>query len=290
MTPIAYHDPVTIEDAVRLLGEDPEAVCLAGGQTLVAGMNTGFVQPSALISLRRIAALQGIHRDAGGAIAIGAMATHRTISREACLTGGHAVLRTAAGAIAHPAIRAMGTIGGSICHADPMADYPGVLSALDAEMEIASRNGGRRVGAEEFFVDFLTTALEPGELLVRIHLPAAPAGSVGVYEKFARADGDFATVSVALMLAMDGPRCRAVSLALGSCGATPLRSRQAESLLRGSELTRDILAEGCRLLDRMAQPMDDVRGSAAYRRSLIPRLVGRAVARAKAEIERRGAL
>ena len=287
MKSIAYHDPTEIEDAVRLLADNPDAVCLAGGQTLVAGMNTGLLQPSALVSLRRIAALKGIHCDADGAIAIGAMTTHRAISQEAGLTGGHVVLREAAGKIAHPAIRAMGTIGGSICHADPMADYPGVLVALDAEIEIASRDGRRRIGADEFFVDFLTTALEPGELVVGIHLPAAAAGSVGVYEKFVRADGDFATVSVALMMAMDGARCRAIGLALGSCGSTPVRSRQAETLLRGSELTQEILTKGCRLLDQMAQPMDDVRGSAAYRRALIPRLVSRAVERAKAEIDRR---
>ncbi len=287
MTAIAYHAPDTIEDAVRLLADDPDAVCLAGGQTLVAAMNTGIARPSAVISLRRIAALEGIFRDGDGAIAIGAMATHRSISREGRLTGGHAVLREAAGGIGHPAIRSRGTIGGSICHADPMADYPGALAALGAEIEIASRDGRRRIGAGEFFVDFLTTALEPGELVARIHLPPAPTGSIGVYEKFARAEGDFATLSVALMVAMEGARCRAIGLALGSCGSTPVRSRQAESVLRGSVLSRDILAEACRLLDRAARPMDDVRGSAAYRRALIPRLVSRAVERAKAEIDRR---
>lgn len=285
MTAIAYHAPASIEDAVRLLADDPDAVCLAGGQTLVAAMNTGIARPSAVVSLRRIEALAEIHRDGDGAIAIGAMATHRAISREDRLAGGHAVLREAAGEIAHPAIRARGTIGGSICHADPMADYPGALAALGAEIEIASREGRRRVGTDDFFLDFLTTAVEPGELVVRVHLPPAPAGSVGVYEKFARADGDFAILSVALMVAMEGGRCCAIALALGSCGPTPVRSREAESVLRGSDLSPDYLAEACRLLDRAAQPMDDVRGSAAYRRALIPRLASRAVERAKAEID-----
>lgn len=284
MTPIAYHDPATIEDAVRLLTNIPDAVCLAGGQTLVAGMNTGLIRPAALISLRRIPSLHGIEQIEDGAIAIGAMATHQAISRYSGLTGGHGVLRDAAGRIAHPAIRARGTIGGSICHADPMADYPAVLVALDAEMEIASNQGMRRVAAEGFFIDFLTTVLEPGEMVTRIHLPTAATGSVGAYEKFARAEGDFATVSVALTLAMDDMRCSSIGLALGSCGPTPIRSREAEAVLIGSDFAPDILANACQILGSATEPMDDVRGSASYRRTLIPRLVDRAIAQARAAL------
>ena len=200
------------------------------------------------------------------------------------LTGGHGVLREAAGKIAHPAIRARGTIGGSICHAEPMADYPAVLVALGAEIEIASNQGMRRVAAEAFFIDFLTTVLGPGEMVTRVHLPTAPTGSVVAYEKFARADGDFATVSVALTMAMDDMRCSSIGLALGSCGPTTIRSREAEAVLFGSDFTPNIIADACQILGSATEPMDDVRGSASYRRTLIPRLVDRAISQARAAL------
>ncbi len=173
-----------------------------------------------------------------------------------------------------------GTIGGSICHADPVADYPGVLVALDAEIEAASVGGRRWIRADEFFVDFLTTSLRAGELVTRVRFAAPPPTAVGVYEKFARADGDFATVSVAVMLAMEGGVCIGIGLALGSCGPTPVRSRDAERNLLGTTLSDEAIAEACAVFDGIARPMDDVRGSAAYRRMLIPRLVRRAVLRA----------
>ena len=139
-----FHGPSTVDEAVSLLAADEDARCLAGGATLVAMMNADLVMPSALVSLRHIEALRGIAADSGGGLRIGAMATHREVAGAAGLDGAHALISETARVIGHPAIRNMGTIGGSIGHGDPQADYPGALVALDAAVEL--RGGGRGAG------------------------------------------------------------------------------------------------------------------------------------------------
>lgn len=180
----AYHQPDSLEAALAMLARMPDASCLAGGQSLVAGMNTGLVRPSALIDLNRIEALRGIAVDVDGAVVIGAMTTHDAVARETGLPGALALLAEAAGHIAHPAIRVRGTIGGSICHADPAADYPTVLVALDAVIEIAHAEARRTVPARRFFTGFLATDLRPGELVTRIRFPAFAGAAT--YEKLCR--------------------------------------------------------------------------------------------------------
>jgi carbon-monoxide dehydrogenase medium subunit len=244
-------------------------------------INGGLAEPPALVTLRHVEELSGVTAGADGAVMVGAMVRHADLAHEPRLAGGHAVLREAAARVAHPAIRNLGTIGGSLCHADPNSDYPGVVLALGAEIEVANAEGRRWVAADGFFVDFLTTVLEPGDLVTRVRLPASPRGAVGVYEKFARVDGDYATVSVALVLAMAGGSCAEVSIALGSCGAVPVRSPEAEARLRGSRLEAEDVAAASALLLERCSPIDDVRGSEEFRRMLVPRLVGRALDRAK---------
>ncbi|MEQ9813432.1 MAG: xanthine dehydrogenase family protein subunit M, partial [Azospirillaceae bacterium] len=280
-----YLEPGTLDEALRLLAEEEDVACLAGGQTLVGVLNLGVAEIAALMSLRRIPDLNQIQVSSDG-ITVGAMATHAAVARDARLTGRFALLREAAGRIAHPAIRSQGTMGGSICHADPAADYPGVLVALDAEVQIASAAGRRSLPAGAFFVDFLATALEPGEMVTAIRFPgsAAAAGEQGVYEKFTRVDGDYATVSVACVLGMAEGRCRSAAIALGSCDVRPVRSAEAEACLAGSCLEDAALAEAGRLRAGAADPQTDTRGSADYRRRLIPGLVARAVSRARAAL------
>jgi carbon-monoxide dehydrogenase medium subunit len=272
---------------VQLLAGREDAKCLAGGQTLIAMMNAGLLDLGAIVSLRRVVGLDGIEFAADGSLWIGAMTRHAAVAKDLRIGGGHAVVRRAAEVIAHPAIRNMGTLGGSICHADPNSDYPAAIVAAEAEVEIAGPDGGRTVAAADFFVDYLTTQLEPGELVTRVRLPAAPAGSVGVYEKFARTDGDYATVSVALMLQMSAGKCQHIRLALGACGMTAVRVRAAEELLEGSDLAEDVLRDAAALLVEACDPIDDVRGSAEYRRMLVPTLVRRALDRAYMELEAR---
>lgn len=271
--------PKTVEEAVALLAEEPEARCLAGGATLVAMMNADLLEPSALISLRDVESLGRVSREADGGIAFGAMANHADIAAMSGYDGGQSVLRDAARAIGHPAIRNMGTIGGSIAHADPAADYPAALVAADASIEVAGAQGRREVAAADFFVDYLETALRPGEMVSAVRLPPAPDGAVSAYEKFARVDGDFATVSVAVVLSGEDGRCARISL--GGCGPAPVRSTEAEAVLVEKGISKDSISAACEALAAAADPMDDFRGSAEYRLLLIPALVERAVARAR---------
>jgi len=173
--------------------------------------------------------------------------------------------------IANATVRNMGTIGGSISFADPGLDYPPALVAAGAMVEIASVEGRRTVPATEFFVDWYLTALEPGELVTAVLLPA-PERGVGVYVKHARVAGDYATASVAACLHEDGR----VSVAVGACGPTPLADAETDALL-SSERSDAAIARAAELLVQRADPLDDVRGSADYRRLLIPRLLSRAV-------------
>ncbi len=275
-----YHEPATIEEAAALLAADEDARPLAGGATLVAMMNAELVEPTALVSLRRIAALDGIAKAADGTVTIGAMTSHHAIAATETLDGGQAIVRHAARVIGHPAIRNMGTIGGAIAHADPSADYPAALVAAGAIVEAFGPGGARDIAAEGFFVDFLETSLAPGELVSAVRLPASLQGASAAYEKFARVDGDFATLSVAVVVAMDGGVCGQIRVALGSAGPTPVRAEAAEALLAGTALDDDAIAAAAAILVAASDPLDDVRGSAEYRLMLIPELLKRAVRRA----------
>jgi carbon-monoxide dehydrogenase medium subunit len=275
-----YVEPLTVGEVVAALTENNGARCLAGGQTLVAMMNAGLIEPPLVVGLRRVAELKGIEFDATGSVVIGAMMTHAALARETRLSGAHAVLREAAATIAHPAIRNMGTLGGALSHADPNADYPPAVLAAGAEIEVVGPGGRRTIAASDFFLDFLTAAIEPGEIVTKIRVPPPAPGSIGVYDKFARVDGDYATASIAVVLAMTGASCSAIRVAVGACGPTPMRAPEADQLMIGTELEAPVLARAGQILAETIDPVDDVRGSAEYRRMLVPRLLTRAVQRA----------
>jgi carbon-monoxide dehydrogenase medium subunit len=280
-----FFEPTTVDEAVRYLAADPDHRCLAGGATLVAMMNAQLVEPAGLVSLAKVDGLKGIARGGDGGLAIGAMTLHQTVADSPLFEGGHALVRDAARLIGHPAIRNMGTMGGSISHADSAADYPAALVAADATIEIAGPKGRRSVGAGDFFVDYLQTALEPGELVTAIRLPPAPKGTASAYQKFARVEGDFATVSAAVVLAMDGGKCKTIRIAVGACAPTPVRVAKAEAELVGGALDDRALAAACKTLAEACDPVDDFRGSGEYRRMLVPVLVRRAVAAARKRLE-----
>ena len=271
-----YLEPETIDEAIAALASADDTRCLAGGATLVAMLNAELVDPEVLVGLRRIHALRGIHRTADG-IRIGAMTTHNEIAADDRLVGALAMVRSAAGQIAHDAIRYVGTIGGSIAHADPSADWPAAITAADASIEMASSSGTRSLGVDEFFLGYLQTAAQPGEIVTAVNIPSGPDNARGYYMKFSRVDGDYATVSIALVLAMKGTRCDYIRFAAGACGPRPLRVAAAEDRLLGTELTAEDIAAAGELLAAEADPVTDVRGSAEYRRLLIPRLLKRAI-------------
>lgn len=274
--PVDYFVPETMAEAVRLLSEDDEARCLAGGQTLVAMMNLGIVAPSRLISLKRIPELKGITTLPDGGRRIGAATTHATLAAEN-FPGAQAIVPHTARQIAHPAIRTRGTIGGAVAHADPAADFPAALVAADASIETFGPGGVRHIPAEDFFIDYLTVALDPGELIAAILLPPGGTAAAGSYLKFGRVDGDYATVSVAVCLSMADGICQSARIALGSCGERPVREPDAETALIGTDFDDTALAAAGAILSDACRPEDDVRGSAAYRRAIVPGLVARAV-------------
>lgn len=263
--------PTTLAEATALLAQDADAKPISGGATLVAMMNARVVEPKALVSLAGIAELQGIAATADGGVRIGAFTRHRETAASALLVHGNAVLRSAAGQIANATVRNMGTIGGSIAFADPGLDYPPALVAAGARVEIASIAGRRVVPAREFFVDWYVTALQPGEIVSAVLLPAVRGGA-GVYVKHARVAGDYATASVAASMSSDGR----MSVAVGACGPTPLASDDANALL-SKDRSDTTIARAAEALQALADPLDDVRGSADYRRRLIPGLLKRAV-------------
>jgi carbon-monoxide dehydrogenase medium subunit len=281
--------PASVAEALALLARLPEARIIAGGASLVAMINARLADPAALVSLARIEELQQITESPGGGLRIGAMARHRDLAAETRFSGTLAVVQMAAAQIANATVRNMGTIGGAVAHADPGLDYPPALVAAGAMIEIAAAGGRRQMPAGDFFVDWYATALQPGEMVAAVHLPAARPG-VGLYHKFARVSGDYATVSVALTMVRDGVRdgvhdgvrdgvrdgaAIVTRAAIGGCGPTPLMITEANRLLSGDPTAQDLRRAG-ELLQAAADPVDDVRGSAEYRRMLIPRMLARA--------------
>lgn len=273
-----YH-PSSVEEALALLAQDPEAKLMSGGATLVAMINARVLEPRALVSLSRIDEIKGISQLPDGRVRIGAFTRHCETAASPLLTGTAAVLRHAAGQIANATVRNMGTIGGSIAFADPGIDYPPALVAAGAVVEIASASGRRSLPVAEFFVDWYTTALEPGEIVTAVILPQPGAGA-GHYLKHARVAGDYAIASVAVSLDRRG----AIRVAVGSCGPTPIADAQADAIL-SADCSPAALARAGALLQDKADPLDDVRGSADYRRMLIPRLLARAVHSVHATLE-----
>jgi len=260
--------PRTLDEAYRALMTD-EARCLAGGQSLVAMMNLGLVSPSLLVSLRHIESLRGIYLNPDGSVRLGAMTTHAELAELDLPGAAVSLLASAARVVAYPAVRMQGTLGGSIAHADPAADYPVVLTAAEATIEIGSARGTRFVKAGDFFRGVFETALQQGEIVVAVVLPPVVAHAGAAYEKLSVVAGDFAIVSVAAIVAATA------QVAIGGCGPKPLFACNLA-------VTDDALLTVGRRLAEESDPPSDQRASAAYRRRVIPALMRRAVRAAQA--------
>jgi carbon-monoxide dehydrogenase medium subunit len=224
-----------------------------------------------VINLAGIAALRGFERQADGGLRIGGMVRHREVADASILTGDQAMIRQAAGVIANRVVRNMGTLGGAVGNADPAADYLPVLACADAQVELAGPDGLRHLAMHEYLVDWYETALQPGEFVAAVILPPTGQGP-SVYRKLARTPGDYATVSVAC--ARVG---QSVRVAVGACGPAPLRAPDDEAALSGHLTDPDAVAAFGAALAALADPIDDVRGSAEFRRRLIPRMVAAAI-------------
>jgi len=274
-----YQAPGTVEDAVRAIhqaGEDGKV--MAGGQSLMPVLRLRLAAPEMVIDLGRVAGLRGV-RDDGDALVIGAMTTHYDVIGDP-MVGEHAALlaRTTA-TVADPQIRHRGTFGGSLAHADPAGDLGAAVIAMGAEMVIAGMDGRRTVPAAEFFVDYFTTALAAGELLVEVRVPKH-TGWGAHYEKFNRTAQAWCIVGAAATVRLSGGTIAEARVGLANMGPTPVRASAVEQALAGAPATADAIRAAAAHAAEGTSPPSDANADPEYRRHLAEVLVRRAVAAA----------
>jgi aerobic carbon-monoxide dehydrogenase medium subunit len=279
--PFRYHAPDTLEEALALLAEyGDDARPLAGGQSLVPVLNFRLANPAVLVDLNRIETLAGI-ADGGTSILIGAMTRQRTVERSALVADRAPLVNEAMQHVAHPQIRNRGTFGGSLAHADPAAELPTVMLASGARLRLRSRLRERWLTADEFFLGLFTTALETGELLVEIEIPAREPRTGYAFEEVSRRHGDFALFGVAVNLRVDESGvCTAAQIVCVNPGAGAERATRAAGALIGRRIDEAATREAARLTSEELTPTSDVHASSAYRLQLARVLTARAIARA----------
>lgn len=274
--PFRYAAPDTVAEALGLLrsyGQDGKL--LAGGQSLVPLLNMRLARPSVIIDLNRIRELSYIKED-NGEIAVGAMTRQREAELSPLIRRRLPLLAEALGVVGHPQIRNRGTIGGSIAHADPSAELPAVAAVLQAKMVIRGPKGRRVLTPEEFFLTYLTTALEPDELLVEIRFPVVPKAGAAFLE-VARRHGDYALAGVAVVVSKNGERVGTCRLAFTGVGPGPVRIPEAEAAVTGNHLTDRVLQDVRKTVEERLDPDSDVHASAEYRKHVAGVLAVRAL-------------
>ncbi len=275
--PFEYHAPTTVAQAASLMmefGEDSRI--LAGGQSLVPLMKLRFLSPGHIIDIGKIPGLNYIRDDS--VLRIGSMTRHREISTAPIIKQKYGILSEAAMNVGDPQIRNQGTIGGTICHADPSADIPATLVALDAQFELTSPSTSRTVDSRDFFHDVFETDLAQNEILTEIRIANLPDRSGGSYMKFRRAAGDFAIVGVAAIICPnDAGECRDVRIGLAGVAPTPLRATKAELFLKGKKPNKAVLVETAGKSAEDFNPTSYIRGSAEYKREMVKVFVRRAI-------------
>jgi len=276
-----YAAPRSIAEAVALLrAHDGEAKLLAGGQSLMPLLAMRLARPSLLIDLGRIEGIDYVREEAGS-IAIGAMTTKTTVERSELVRTRQQLFLEATRLIGHPQIRNRGTVGGSMAHADPAAEYPAAALVLGAKLRVVGDEGERSIDAADFFVSTLTTALEPFEILTEVRVPMLAPGTGWSMLEVSRRHGDFAMAGAALTLRLDGGRIASARIVLFGVGPVPVRARAAEEILAGEKPAAAIYtraaAQACA---SVSEPLSDLHASAEYRLHLAGVLVERALAEA----------
>jgi carbon-monoxide dehydrogenase medium subunit/6-hydroxypseudooxynicotine dehydrogenase subunit alpha len=277
--PFAYARAGSLDEALSMLREaGDEAKLLAGGQSLVPLLVYRVVRPTHLVDIDALGGgLAGLARDEEK-LELGALMRHETLAR-AELLGAECLLAQAAAQIGHVPIRVRGTLGGSVAHADPAAELPLALLALDAEIQVRSASGGRAVPAAGFFLGPFTTALAADEAVVAVTVPAAARSARSAFGEFAVRSGDFALAAAGVVAHLDDGRATAVRIALAGVAATPVRALEAESRLEGAELTDEAIDEAARAAAAGCDPAEDATTTASYRRTLVARLTRDALRR-----------
>lgn len=279
--PFQYVAALSVEDAIALLSKyGSDAKLIAGGQSLVPMMNFRLARPEWLIDINRISGLAGIAQK-NGALRIGSLTRYSELEASEAVQRSVPLLGLMLPHIAHKAIRNRGTIGGSICHADPAAEMPVAMLALDAIFELRGPTGTRRIAADDFFIGQMTTGIEAEEILIAIEIPEIENSEKHGFSEFARRRGDFALASAAAVLRFNGERISDhVRIAVGGLSERAERARAAEALLAGNAPTAALIEEAAKAAAAEVKAGSDLHATEAYRRSLIATQVKQALAAA----------
>jgi aerobic carbon-monoxide dehydrogenase medium subunit len=282
LPPFEYACPTTVSEAVALLAShDGEAKPLAGGQSLVPMLAFRVASPSLLVDLRKLAELREIKISEDG-VTLGAMVRWREILDDARLRNAHPLLVAAVEHVAHYQIRNRGTVGGSLAHADPAAELPGIVVTCEAKIAVVGKSGTRTIDAADFFEGPLMTALKPDEIITEIRFPAWPAKRRFGFQEFARRRGDFALAAAMLFYDEDGGK--ATNARVGAVGVadTPQRLPKVEQVLNGNAIDEAVIAKAEAAASASVDPHDDIHAGGAYRKALVGVMVERALRSAAA--------
>jgi aerobic carbon-monoxide dehydrogenase medium subunit len=278
----AYYRPKSVAEAVAKLSElGDDARAIAGGHSLIPMMKLRLATPDHLVDLRDVAGLKGVRAE-GSDIVIGAMTTQHELIGSDLLASKLPILRETSMVIADPQVRYVGTLGGNLANGDPGNDMPAVMMALGASYQLAGKKGERRVAAREFYQGAYFTAMETGEILTAIRIPAPPAGHGYAYEKLKRKIGDYATAAAAVILTMNAGKVAACAIGLTNVAETPLYAEAAGKLLVGSSLDAASVKKAVAAAEAITAPASDNRGPATYRTKMAGVMLTRALARARA--------
>ncbi len=278
-----YQAPKSLDEALRLLGRHgDEAKILAGGHSLLPLMKLRLASPRYVIDIGHLRGLDYIRED-GDQIAIGALTTHAQVAASELLREKCPLLPETAAAIGDIQVRNRGTIGGSLAHADPAADYPAAILALDAELVVQSGSGKRTIFAAEFFVDLLQTQVRPGEILTEVRVPIRRSGEGSAYRKFHQPASGFATVGAAarLITSKDG-KIQDIALGMTGVGSKAYRASTVEKALRGKKADDGAIAAACAKAAQGVEPLSDIFASSEYRRAMAAVFAHRAISAALA--------
>jgi aerobic carbon-monoxide dehydrogenase medium subunit len=281
-----YEEPLELERALELLAEHgDEARVIAGGTALINLMKQRLVQPSSLVSLRRIAELEGIRRN--GELRIGALSTHRAVETSPLVEAHAPMLTEMFHHVASVRVRNIATLGGALAHADPNQDAPPALIAVDARVRVRSARAEREIPIDEFFSGYYETVLDPDEVVMEVVVPQQPAASGAAFLKFLpQTQDDYATVSAAVRLTLEGGRIVGARVAVGSAGPTAIRLHNVEAALTGQAPQPSVFRDAASLAADAVDPTSDFRGSAAYKREMSTVFVRRALEQAAQRAQR----
>jgi carbon-monoxide dehydrogenase medium subunit len=277
----SYHRPKSVQEAIALLAELGEnGRALAGGHSLIPMMKLRLASPGNLVDLAGIDELKGVRVD-GNDIVIGAMTTQHELIASNLLADKIPLIREASLQIADPQVRYLGTLGGNVANGDPGNDMPAVMICLSASYNVTGKSGERRIDAREFYQGAYLTALETGEVLTAVSIPAPATGHGWAYEKLKRKVGDYATAAAAVMLTMKGGKVESCSIGLTNVADTPLWAQEAAKLLTGSALDPATIKKAVAAAEAITSPASDARGPAQYRTKMAGVMLARALEHSK---------